>query len=325
MDIDAKRRPFYIAKILYERTDENHSLTTNEICDLLKSEYGFNTYRKTIKSDIELLQSVGIDVNCFKAKQNRYQVLARQFDLTELKLLIDAVASSRFISKNRSNQLTAKIMDLAGKHKAAELKRNLIVNNRIRTDVSTVFLYVEIINEAINLGRKISFQMAEYNIRKERVLHNKGEVYVFSPYSLLWDGDNYYVIGYSEKFKAITSHRVDRIYNSPSILDEAIVPMPKGFDINEHVNTMFNMFTEERREVELVCDNDMMDKVIDKFGTGVTTYANDMTSFRAVVNVATSPVFYAWVFTFGGKIRIKAPADVKEEFIRLAKAAVESN
>ncbi len=316
MDIDSKLRPLYLLRILKERTDEDHTLSTAQLCKILQAEYGIETFRTTIKSDIEVLQKAGFSVQATRSTQNLYNYIERDFDIPEIKLLIDAVMSSKFITKTKSDNLVAKLTELAGPYKAGELKRNLVVDGRIKPENEQVYMIVDAINEAINNHKKIRFQKTEYNVKKERVLHHGGEIYVFSPYSLVWDGDFYYVVGYSEKYQSVGSHRVDRIYKRPEILDEPALPPVVGFDINAYVNTMFRMYNADRYEVELQVDNSLMDAIIDKFGPDVTTYACDQRSFRVVANVAVGTVFYNWIFGFNGQVKIKAPESVKEEYKR---------
>ena len=314
MDNDAKLRPIYLIKILKERTDEDHYLTTNQLCSILKNEYGIETHRTTIKGDIEVLQQAGIGINAVRSTQNQYNYTDREFDIAELKLLIDAVQSAKFLTKTKSDQLASKLTALAGINKARELKRNLAVDGRYKVENDLILEIIDVINEAINQRRKILFQKVEYNVKKERVLHHGGEQYVFSPYSLVWDGDNYYVVGYSEKYNSIGSHRVDRILQCPVILDETIDPIPIGFDINKYINTMFRMYNAPRRVVELVCDNGVMDAIIDRFGPDVETYACDQQNFRVITEVAVGTVFFNWIFGFGGLVKIKAPVDVKQQY-----------
>jgi len=314
MDNDAKLRPIYLIKILKERTDEDHYLTTNQLCSILKNEYGIETHRTTIKGDIEVLQQAGIGINAVRSTQNQYNYTDREFDIAELKLLIDAVQSAKFLTKTKSDQLASKLTALAGINKARELKRNLAVDGRYKVENDLILEIIDVINEAINQRRKILFQKVEYNVKKERVLHHGGEQYVFSPYSLVWDGDNYYVVGYSEKYNSIGSHRVDRILQCPVILDETIDPIPIGFDINKYINTMFRMYNAPRRVVELVCDNGVMDAIIDLFGPDVETYACDQQNFRVITEVAVGTVFFNWIFGFGGLVKIKAPEDVKQQY-----------
>lgn len=317
MDTDGKLRPLYLLKVLAEQTDEDHALSTVQLCKILKDEYGIDTFRTTIKSDIAILQQAGYSIQATRAKQNLYNYIERDFDIPEIKLLLDAVMSSKFITKAKSDQLVAKLVELAGPYKSKELKRNLIVDGRIKQENEQIYLIVDIINEAINKKKKIRFQKAEFNVKKERILHNNGEIYVFNPYSLVWDGDFYYVIGYSEKYKSIGSHRVDRIYRRPEILKENVVPPPVGFNINDYVNTMFRMYDAPRQTVELQVENSLMDAIIDKFGPNVTTYACDQNSFRVEANISVGTTFYNWIFGFQGKVKIRNPENVKEEYRQL--------
>ena len=310
MDTDAKLRPLYLLKILKTQTDEDHTLSTSQLCQLLREEYGIKTFRTTIKADIEVLQQAGFSIQAARSTQNLYNYIEREFDIPEIKLLLDAVMSSKFITKVKSEELVRKLTELAGPYKARDLKRNLIVDNRIKQDNEHIYLIVDVINDAINKRKKIVFQKTEYSVKKERVLHNGGEKYVFSPYSLVWDGDYYYVVGYSDKYKSL----VDRIFKRPEILNESSVPVPAGFDINNYINTMFRMYDAPRAKVELQVDNGLMDAIIDKFGLAVTTYACDQNSFRVEATVSVGTTFYNWVFGFNGKVKIRNPESVKEEY-----------
>lgn len=317
MDIKAKLRPFYVAKMLYEQTDEDHYLTIVQIMEQLERDYAISTSRGTVSDDIKALQALGVEIEVESSTQNRYYMIGRRFDLPELKTLIDAVESARFIPKEKSAALVKKLGSLASLNDADKLVRNVDVENRIKTENEKVYYIMEALNNAINLQKKVSFQYFTYNVRKEQKLRHNGEIYVFSPYKLIWNGDYYYVVGYSEKHDCVVSFRVDRIVSAPQMLSENAHEPPKDFDLNLYLNSMFRMYNGERREIELVCKNELMDAIIDKFGKDVTVLANDMRSFRVVVNTAVGPVFYSWVFGFGGDVSIKAPTDVKEEFANM--------
>ena len=215
MDIDAKLRPLYLIQILKERTVEDNYLTTTQLCDILKKKYNIDTHRTTLKSDIEVLQRAGFNVIERRSTQNQYQYVDREFDVAELKMIIDAIASSKFIAEAKSSALINKLTALAGSNKARELKRNVVVDDRGKHNNQLIYYITDAINDAINQHKKIRFQKVEYKVKKERVLHHGGEEYTFSPYSLVWDGDNYYVVGYSDKYHNIGSHRVDRIAKQP--------------------------------------------------------------------------------------------------------------
>lgn len=322
MDNDAKLRPLYLAKILYEQTDEEHVLTTAQLIQILEERYGIKAHRQTIKAEIELLKQFGLDIEEVKSTQNRYNLFGRRFDTPELKLLIDAVESSKFITATKSNELVDKISSLTSTHIASTLRRNVSCEGRIKPGNERIYIIIDAINDAINNNKKISFQYFEYNVRKEKKLRRNGDPYVITPLHLVWNGDCYYMIGVYDYKHRLGSFRVDRIAKCPTILNEAGTAPPDSFNIDEHINTTFHMFSSPREEVELICDNDVMDSIIDRFGEDVTTYANDMTSFRALVNIAVSHVFYSWVFGFGGKVKIKGPESVKEKYAEMLTAAV---
>lgn len=322
MDNKAKLRPLYLAKILYEQTDETHFLTTAQLIQILEEQYGVRSHRQTIKTEIELLRQFGLEIEEVKSTQNRYNLFARRFDVPELKLLIDAVESSKFITAGKSKELVEKISSLASNHVSASLKRNVSCEGRIKPGNEKIYLIIDAINEAINANKQISFQYFQYNVRKEKKIKRNGESYVITPLHLVWNGDCYYMVGVYEYKQRLGSFRVDRIAKCPVILKDDGIPAPEGFDIDTYINTTFHMFNSPREEVELICDNEVMDSIIDRFGEEVTTYANDMTSFRALVNVAVSHVFYSWVFGFGGKVKIKGPDSVKEKYAAMLQAAV---
>ena len=323
VDMEGRLRPLYILQILRGCTDEEHFLSTPQICEKLKEQYGIEAHRITVKQDILALQKAGFAVQETRSRQNMYNYIEREFDLPQIKLLIDAVLSSKFITKAKSEELTSRLTELAGPFRSGELRRNLVADGRYKAENEHIYLILDAINDAINRGRKICFQMTEYNGDRERVLHNGGEEYVFSPYSLVWDGDFYYVVGWSDKYGAIGSHRVDRIYRRPDVLDEPAVPPDPDFDINRCVNTMFRMYSAPRQQVTLLAEDKMMDAVIDKFGPDADTEPCGDGCFRLTATVAVGTVFYNWIFGFDGGVKILQPDAVRLEYEnRVLKAAM---
>lgn len=324
MNIKVKLRPFYVAKMLYEQTDEEHYLTIAQIIDQLKTQYGISTSRGTVGEDIKALQEFGVEIEVEQSTQNRYYLIGRRFELPELKALIDAVESARFIPKEKSSALVDKISLLASPFEIPKLVRNVDVENRIKAENEKIYYIMEALNDAINDKKKVSFQYYTYNRNKERIAKHNGEVYVFSPYKMIWNGDYYYVVGYSKKHGSIGSFRVDRIVTTPQILAEEQYEPPKDFDLNEFLNSMFRMYNGERKQVELICDNDLMDTIIDKFGKDVDVSVYDDDSFKATVTTSVGNVFYSWIFGFGGRVYINSPEDVKSDFSKMVAAAAAS-
>ena len=319
MDKDIKIRPLYLGKILFERTDEDHYLTTSQLVSILEEEYGIHAHRTTIGADIEILKEFGMDIQVIKSSQNKYNIVSRLFDNAELKTLIDAVESSKFISKKRSELLSNKIAYLAGKNQASNLQRNISVERRTKTDNEQIFLITDAINDAINKKKKISFAYFSYNIRKEKKTRHNGYEYTVSPYKLVWNGDAYYVVGFNEKYQTISNFRIDRIAKRPKIMEDNAVQMPKNFDIEEYLNTMFRMYSAERCKVELICDNSVIDSIIDKFGEDIQILAYDMESFKIEIDIAVSNIFFSWIFGFSGKVHIKSPEYIKQKYVDMIK------
>ena len=311
MDNDAKLRPLYLGKILYERTDEDHALTTNQLIGILKKEYHISSHRQTIATEIKLLQDFGMDIQCIKSRQNKYHLVSREFDLAELKLIIDAVDACKFISGRESKKLSAKLIKLAGNGHADELKRNGSAEDRVRTTNEKTCLIIDAVNTAINTKKKISFRYFTYDENKKKVLRHDGDPYVFSPYELIWDGDRYYILGWSDNYDEVRTFRVDRISDVPTLMPEKAVKKPTGFSGAGFVGANYRMFAGAIKEVTLICDNDTMDSMIDRFGEKVETKKVDNGRFRLKAKVADSHVFYAWIFGFGGKVEIETPKDMK--------------
>lgn len=324
MDKDARLRPFYLAQILYDRTDEDHYLTTAQLIEILEKEYGIKTHRQTIPVDVQTLRAFGMEIQEVMSSQKRYNLISREYDVAEIKLLIDAVESAKFITKKKSEELVAKLSKMAGRNQADNLKRNISTEDRIKYDNESIYLIIDGINEAINSGKKISFLYYKYDVKKEPKLRNEGKPFVFSPHKLVWNGDFYYMVGVFDNGKRIGTFRLDRIMRRPEILEEDALPFPVDFDFEKHLQTSFRMYGTKYTTVDLICSNDVMDAILDKFGKDVTTYCYDMENFRAEVDVVPSSVFYSWVFGFGGDVVINGPADVKEEYRQMVQKTAES-
>ena len=324
MDNDAKLRPLYLGKILFERTDEEYSLTTNQLIKILKDEYGISSHRQTIATEIQLLKDFGMDIECIKSRQNKYHLVSREFDLAELKLIIDAVDACKFISGRESKKLTAKLAGLAGDGQSEELKRNGNAEGRVRTTNEKTCLIIDAVNTAINTRKKIEFRYFTYDENKKKVLKHDGEPYVFSPYELIWDGDRYYILGWSDNHGEMRTFRVDRIPDVPIVLSEKAAKKPAGFSGAKFVSENYRMFAGAVKKVTLICDNDTMDSMIDRFGEKVETKPIDAGHFRLKAEVADSHVFYAWIFGFEGKVKISAPKAMKEKYYKMLKDAIDN-
>lgn len=323
MENDHQLRILYLYQILLCYSDADHPLSTQELMNLMESQHHISVHRTTISKYIEQLNTSGFEVMEIRSREKKYYLDDRLFELPEIKLLIDAVQASKLITPHKSRQLISKLMQLTSKPNAEKLKRNLYVTGRVKSDNEKSYYIVEAINDAINMGRRISFYYTDYNARKERVLKNDGKPYILSPYALIWDGDFYYVLGLNHARNQLNTFRVDRISRQPEILAEQAAPAPDNLNLADYSREVFRMYaTEDPVEVSLLCDNSLMKHIIDQFGMDVETEVVDANHFRAKVKVCASPTFYRWVFGWCGQMKIESPAAVREEYHCLVKAAL---
>lgn len=304
-----------LQRYLYEHTDDQHPASVADILAFWQ-ECGIQAGRKSVYTDIELLQNAGMDIVCVKSSQNKYFVGQRLFELPELKLLVDAVESSRFITEKKSTALIKKLGHLTSTAQAEQLNRRIYMGGTPKPENESIYYNVDTIHNAVQKKQQITFQYFEYTPKKEKVLKHDGYKYRFSPYAMIWNRDCYYAVGWSEKHGKIAQFRVDRM-TAVEPLEHTAVQTP-DFDPAEYVRKVFGMYPDNLCTVELLCDNEIMRSVIDRFGESVQTETVDEQHFRATVEVAPSPPFFSWVFTFSGKIRIVSPAAVLEEMRDMA-------
>ena len=314
-----KQRPFRLLKYLHENTDENHPVSTPELVKIFQAEDA-HASRKTVKDDIDVLLGEGFDIVTIRSRNNSFFLGSRKFEIPEIRLLIDAVSSSRFINAEKSAVLIEKLTGMLSKAQAEKVRRHLYTADPVKTDNRQIYYIVDAINDAINERKKISFQYFEYNGEKEKCLRHDGDLYSVSPYALVWDDNHYYMCGFSDSKQRIANYRVDRMCYTER-RDEEAVPLPDGFDMEEYVRQQFHMFAGDRIEVILECRDDMMKYIIDQFGEEVETWKTSEDTFRAKVCVADSPTFYGWVFPFEGKIRIAGPEEIRNKYREMVRAA----
>ena len=265
-----KLRLLLLLRYLMENTDSEHPLSTVELTEILQNEYDIDVSRNTISKDLTMLQAVGLRVDHYRSTANLWYYRGIVFDVPELKILIDAVLSSKFITQQKSEELIAKLLTQTTKNKAEQLYRHVCPDERVKSDNENGYSIVDTINEAIERQQKISFYYTDYNSYKQPYVVNDGFAYVVSPYALIWDGDYYYVRGYCDDRQAMRNFRVDRILRQPTILQQAAVPAPEEFSPAEYRRTVFRMFdTDEPVEVDLYCHRSVMKYLIDCFGRDV--------------------------------------------------------
>ena len=309
-----------LLRFLYQQTDEAHAVTVSEMIEYLKSK-GIPSVRQTVYTDLEALDTAGIDIVQIKSTQNRYFIGSRIFEYPELKMLVDAVASSKVISAKKSQALIQKLGQLTSIQQAEQLQRLASLSSRVKPHNEKVYYIIDSIQTAILDQHQISFQYYEYTPEKKKILKHDGYRYILDPYALEWKNDHYYLIGYSHKHKGIAHFRVDRL-TSVEPLDSKFQPMP-DFDVAAYTNKMVDMFAAEHAEqVKLLCSNELMRVIIDHYGEDIEISPYDDTHFTVIIEVNPSGTFYGWVFKFMGKIRILSPQSFVEKMQDIARTFI---
>ena len=306
---DEKLKLLYILKILWEKTDSEHRIFVPEIISCLESE-GMTAERKSVYRDLDTLCAFGFDI---VHDRTGCALLSREFELAELKLLVDAVHASKFVTGERRNALIRKLSQLASRHQAGLLNRSIrteaIDSDRNRSTI----INVDWIHTAMADNRKISFQYFDWTPEKEQRLRHDGKRYELSPWTLVWNNENYYMLAYDRGTDSIRHFRVDKMKNIRK-LDEPREGYEtySRFDFSRYSSKLFGMFSGEECTVTLRCDNTVAGSVIDRFGTGISIFPRSDGYFDCAVPVIVSPNFYSWVFQFEKRIEIIAPSDIRE-------------
>ena len=302
----------YLYKILLEYTDEDHGLTMPQIISKLE-QYGISAARKALYEDIEALRVFGADIVFESGKTAGYKIVSRDFELPELKLLADAVSSSRFLTEKKSKELIKKLETLTSAHQGKQIERQLYVSNRVKAFNELIYLNVDAINRAISEHKKIAFKYFDYDVKKNK-RYREG-VRICSPYALAWEDERYYLIGFHEKYNSTSNFRVDRM-EKVEVLEERGEKLPKNFNLTEYLNSTFSMFSGKSEAVKLKFHSSLVNAVIDRFGKDITFYPDEEGYFNITVQVKTEnpEPFFSWLFQFGTKVHILSPEDLKEKY-----------
>ena len=316
-----KLKLLYLIKIFTEDTDDQHALTLPQIAEKLDA-YGISAERKTLYQDFELLRDFGFDIIGQQARRNFYYHMGnRRFELPELKLLVDSVQSAKFITDKKSNALIKKLEGMVSKYEARKLQRQVIISGRIKAMNESIYYNVDKLHEAIGTDRQIRFKYFRWNINKEMELRKDGAWYQVSPWALMWDDENYYLVGYDAEDGKIKHYRVDKMWRI-SVADRKREGKEqfKAFNMPRYTKSMFGMFGGEEVKVTLEAENGMVGILLDRFGKDIPVKPVDADHFRTSVVVAVSSQFLGWIMALGDGVKIIGPDKVvtrmKEE-IRL--------
>lgn len=304
-------------RVLLERTDETHPMTVAEMIQYL-SAHDISAERKSIYDDLDALRLFGLDIVQTKSKTTGYYIGSRDFELPELKLLVDSVQSSKFITQKKTLSLIKKIEGLASVHEAQLLQRQVYVRNRVKSMNESVYYNVDEISSAITQNRSIRFRYFEYTVDKQRRFRKDGAFYEISPFALMWDDENYYLLGWDASANIMKHFRVDKmaeinITDSERRGSEVFSQV----DMSTYSQTVFGMFTGTEENVRLRFANRLVGAVIDRFGKDIMVIPDGDTHFTVTLKLAVSPMFYAWVFGFGLDAEILSPQAVRQEMGQL--------
>lgn len=309
-----KFKLYRLAQIMLEQTDDEHYITMPEIMKALAA-YEVTADRKSIYNDLRDLEKLGIEVEGEPVgKGYHYHVVSRPFELPELKLLVDAIQSSKFITERKTNALIHKLEKLVSRYEAMKLQRQVYVSGRIKTMNESIYYTVDAIHNAISENKKIRFQYFQWNVKKEMELRHDGAWYHISPWGLSWDDENYYLVGYDSDAGQIKHYRVDKMLHIQMSEDarEGKDHFNK-LDMADYANKSFGMFGGKEQSVKLLVKNQLAGVIIDRFGTDVMMIPKDENYFTVSVNVHVSRQFLGWVFSLGEGIKIVSPNDVVDE------------
>ena len=306
-----KFKLYRLAQIMLEKTDDEHYITMPEIIEEL-AKYGVIADRKSLYENLRDLSVLGIEIEG-ESIGNRYyyHVTCRAFELPELKLLVDAIQSSKFITEKKSNALIKKLETFVSKYDAQKLQRQVFVSGRIKTMNESIYYTVDAIHNAISENKQIQFQYFQWNVKKEMRLRHDGAWYYISPWGLSWDDENYYMIGYDQDVGKIKHYRVDKMLNV-KILDKTRDGKEQFRKLNlaDYAKKSFGMFGGKEETVKMYVKNDLAGVIIDRFGKDVMLIPADDRHFTVNVNVHVSKQFLGWVFSLGEDIKIVEPEDV---------------
>ena len=318
-----KLKMLYLWKLFAEQTDDEHGLTMAEIIDRLAA-LGVNADRKTLYLDFEELRRYGLDLLTEQVGRQTYYALgARDFELPELKLLVDSVQAAKFITDRKSRELIRKLEGLVSVHQARQLHRQVLISGRVKTMNESIYYNIDKLHGAINEDAQIRFQYYQWTVEKEMALRRGGAWYQVSPWALIWDDENYYLVAYDAGDEKIKHYRVDKMLRIKA-LDERRLGREtfRAFDSAKYVRSLFGMYGGEESDVTLQGEARLVGVVIDRFGKDIPLVPLGADRFEAKVRVAVSSQFFGWVMGMGGGIRITGPEPVvrrmREEVGKLA-------
>ena len=329
---NSKLKLLYLADILMRKTDEDHYLAATELCDelnTLETEHPIKAERKSIYSDIEVLKNFGFDIIHVGSKnRGGYYIGKRKFQLAELRLLSDAVQAAQFISPKKTHELVEKIESMASESQAKILHSQVYVDNRPKCSNEHIYYAISALDEAITAGVKVSFEYTRRRITDDFKTEKEVKSFFVSPYALIWSDDHYYLVCNNEKYDNLMHLRVDKIQHVELSTEKRrhfseVSDYTNYFDSADYATKLFSMYSGEPKPIELICDNGLLEVMLDRFGENLRLQKYDGDHFLLKTNAVASDGLTAWIVQFGGRIKVKAPNDLIYNVQKKAKEILE--
>ena len=318
-----KIKLLFLHDIFTRQTDKDHVYSANELCDLL-SEYGISCERKSIYSDIEALKEYGMDIVNVRSPKRGYYLNERKFDVAEVRLLIDAVQAAKFISSKKTKALIYKIGNLLSEFQEEELREQIYVERSFKSEKEDLYEIIKSLDDAIKKSKQVQITYAKRKLENRYLKKSEGKVFLINPYSLLWSNDHYYLVCNNDKYNNLMHLRLDRIsqvklLDSPAKHFSKVSKYTDKFDTADYSNKIFNMFTGESGEIELCCDNRIIDDILEKFGDETPLKIFDENHFVFKADVELSNGLISWIMQYGADIKVLSPKNLSDALVEKTK------
>ena len=324
----SKVKLLFLSDIFIRQTDENHAFSAVELCDMLSS-YGISCERKAIYSDIEALCEYGLDIVNVRTPKRGYYLRNRKFDIAEVRLLIDAVQAAKFISSAQTKSLIYKIGSFLSEYQEEEIREQVYINSSFKSEKEDLYEIIRTLDVAIKQNKQVRVTYAKRKLENRFIRKSEGKTFVVNPYSLLWSSDHYYLICNNDKYSNLMHLRLDRIVEIEPLETDSkhfskVSKYTKKFDTADYSNKIFNMFTGESAEIELCCDNGIIDDILERFGeaTPIKLYDENHFLFRAEVELSSGLV--SWIMQYGTDIKVLSPKSLSDAVKDKAKEILSS-
>ena len=324
---DAKLKLLYLKEILEKYSDEEHIINAVEITDHLRSDYGMDCERKSIYKDVEVLQSYGVDVLSTRSPKKGFFVASGKFEPAELRLLSDAVQAANFITPKKSKALLGKIESFSSIYQAETLRRQVYMDSRTKSDNEAIYLNISALDEAIKNGKKVRLTYSRRKLDEKFAARKERRIFTLSPYGLIWSNDHYYLVANKGNYNNLMNLRVDRISHVEILPDDArpvseVSDYKNGFDPADYAAKSFNMYSGRAEDIELKCDNAILEEMFDRFGKRAHTRVAEEGSFLLRTEAAVNSGLVGWILQFGNRIEVIKPAKLRYMVAEQAQAVL---